>query len=209
MYKTQFILLLIISFLACVTLLTIAYRQSVEITNKGAQIKAITDTVTYYKTKAGKNAAYRPVFVGTEAEVLAVTKQTAPEVYKTIKSTKGLQSFIQLQTITKIDTIVRVDTIYKTGFTKQINNEYYTANISLNKDSLSLAMKLKNDFDISTHLKSNGFLKGKTLVVDVVNKNPYTVTTGISSFQIQPKKKTGLKISIGLAVGIGAYLLLK
>jgi hypothetical protein len=47
------------------------------------------------------------------------------------------------------------------------------------------------------------------LIVDVINKNPYTVTTGLSSFEIKPKKKTGLRISIGLAVGVGAFLLLK
>jgi hypothetical protein len=76
-------------------------------------------------------------------------------------------------------------------------------------DSLRLGVNKKNDFDVITRYKSNGCLRAKTLVVDVVNKNPYTVTTGLSSFEILPKNKTGLKISLGLAVGVGAYLLLR
>lgn len=199
--------------MASISLGYLYYNKYTEVIYKDSQIIALTDTVTLYRTKAGLNGAVKTVFVGTKDQVLGATKQTNTEAYNVIKNTKNIQSYTQLKTVTKIDTVVKVDTVFIVHGVRHVNttisNPYYSADVEVVNDSLKLGLKVINDFDIVTKYKSNGFLKGKTLVVDVVNKNPYTINSGLTSFQIQPKKRTGLKISIGLGVAVGAYLLLK
>jgi len=202
-----------IAIAAVIALLYTVFIQHDKIEYSRSQIIALTDTVTLYKTKQGKNGAIKTVYIGTRPAMLEAVKRSNPTVYATIKNVKNIQSYTELKTVTRIDTVVKVDTVYINHGIRHtessVTNPYYTADVSLVNDSLKLGLTVKNDFDIVTRYQSNGFLKPKTLVVDVVNKNPYTVNSGLTSFQIQPKKRTGIKISIGLGVAVGAYLLLR
>lgn len=191
-----------------------------------SQVNALTDTVNIYKTRDGKNAAKISVLEGKRSDLEEILKRKDSELYNLAKKTKNLEYLISLKTVTSIDTIAHIDTflIKLPGDTvfkpikdnvnifayKTITNKYYQANLKLQNDSLDLKLKVYNDFAIMTRYESNGWFKPKTLIVDVINQNPYTETTGLSSYKFEQKKKhTGLKI-IGIAAGIvGGYLLLK
>ena len=92
---------------------------------------------------------------------------------------------------------------------KQINNAWYTADIEINADSLDFKLRNRDEFNMMHRDKPNGFLKPKTYIVDVINQNLYSFNTGLSSYEFTPKQKKGLKIVLGIAAGIGTYLLLK
>lgn len=214
----KFHLLLIISIITVLLLLSYVYKQYSENATLTTQLTAVTDTVTLYKTKAGKNAATISILQGTRKQLLAVAKVKNKEIYNLIQQTKGLRSVTVLKTETRIDTIAKVDTMFvrvgeKTNtvdsilITKQINNPYYNANIRVVNDSLSLGLKVKNDFDITHKDVSNGLFKGTTYKIDVVNRNPYTFTSGLSTYEIKPKVKVLPKILL-IAVGVAGGILI-
>lgn len=205
-----------------ILLLSILYNLHNKIVFKDNQIAALSDTLTVYKTKEGKNAAYISVLTGSKNELLSILKKKDKENYNLIKKTPGIQTLTNLGTITRIDTITKLDTIIikdtdknpstpdSIYITKNITNKYYEADIKIIQDSLAFKLSVVNDFKIMTRYKNNGFLKSKSLIVDVVNNNPYTITTGLTSFNIvKSRSNTGFKIGLGLGIAAGTYLLLK
>ena len=216
----KFHILLGISIVAILLLLSYAYKQYNEKTVIADQLAAVTDTVTLYKTKEGKNAAIISVLKGSKKELLAIAKYKDKEIYELVKKTKNIKSVTSLKTETRIDTISKVDTMYvhvgETSnevdsilITKEINNPFYQANIRIINDSIAVGLKVKNDFNVVIKEVSNGFFKGNTLKVDVVNNNPYTYTTGLSSYEFTPKKKVLPKILIVAGSIVTGIILLK
>lgn len=197
----------------------LAYSNKEEVKVKELQISALTDTLTRYKTKDGKNAAHTRVLEGTKKELLAITEKQDKHLNELLKETKGVRTITTHSTITSTDTIVKVDTLRLPTDTqplyiaKHITNEYYDADVVVTGDSLRLTHTSYNEFDYMLRDKPAkgifGFLKPTTYIVEAVNNNPYTTTRALRTLQITPKSKTGLKISIGLAIGVGAVLLLK
>lgn len=182
------------------------------------QVSALTDTLTRYKTKDGKNAAYTHVLEGTKKELLAITEKQDKHLNELLKK-PGVKTVTTHSTITRTDTVVKVDTLRLPTDTqplylaKHITNKYYDADVVVTGDSLRLTHTSYNEFDYMLRDKPAGgffgFLKPTTYIVEAVNNNPYTTTRALRTLQITPKSKTGLKIGIGLAVGVGAVLLLR
>ncbi len=116
------------------------------------------------------------------------------------------------------DTVFRGDTIYiyKT-YTSDWDEKWSVGSIVANRDSISRKIKIKNDFEFTTGLASQGFLKKDKLEVGILNKNPNTVTTELRTFEIDiPNKRftvsiqagygivmSGVSISTGPYVGVG------
>src|SRR6478735_5475023 len=113
-YKRNFYLLLLMAFFACLALGWYTYNQRVQIITKTEQVKALTDTVTFYKTKTGASGATRRIFKGSKEEVLLAAKAQDAEAYQIIKKTPGLKSYTNFTTVTRIDTVVKADTVYLT-----------------------------------------------------------------------------------------------
>lgn len=217
-YKRNFYFALFVGFMACGALAYYAYTRANRVTQRELQILALTDTLTRYKTKDGKNAAYTRVLEGTKKELLAITEKQDKHLNELLK-TKGLRTVTTHSTITRTDTVVKVDTLRLPTDTQQlyiakhITNEYYDADVVVTGDSLRLTHTSYNEFDYMLQDKPAkgifGFLKPTTYIVEAVNNNPYTTTRALRTLQITPKSKTGLKISIGLVIGVGAVLLLR
>ncbi len=208
------------AFFACLVIGYYTYHQRVQLITKTEQVAALTDTVTFYKTKAGASGATRRIFRGSKDEVLAAAKFQDAEAYQTIKKTPGLHSLTNFTTVTRIDTVVKADTVYiQKDSTGKVNHYlskeiiepkgYYTANIDVKNDSVGLKLQLQDKYKVITQDKSNGFLKPKSYVVDVQNTNPYVKIDGLKSFEITPKNKikTGIKVG-AVAIGLGAVFLL-
>jgi hypothetical protein len=189
-----------------------SYHQRVQIITKTEQVKALTDTVTFYKTKTGASGATRRIFVGSKDEVLTVLKSTDAEAYQNIKNTAGIKSYTNFTTITRIDTVVKADTVYITKDSTGTVNHYlskeiiepkgfYTAKVDVKNDTVALKLQMTDKFNVITKDKSNGLFKPKSYVVTVENTNPYVNITGLKSFEIQPKNRhTAIKIGGVVAI---------
>ena len=210
---------LVALFFACVGLSWYTLDQHKTINNSKNQIKSITDTLTLYKTKDGKNGAYIRVLEGNKSEILAITEKQDKRIYDLIKETKGLRTLTTHDVVTRTDTTVRIDTLIlpsdnkKLYLSKTINDEYYNAKITVDGDSLTLKHTSYNEFDYMLRDKPGTGLfkafKPTTYIVEAINLNPNTITKNLRTIQIKTKSKNGLKIGTGIAIGIAAVLLIK
>jgi len=113
------------------------------------------------------------------------------------------------------DTVFRGDTIiiYDT-YTSDWNEQWSIGSIRATRDSIFRDIKIKNDFEITTGLASQGFFKKRKLEVKIKNKNPNTVTKELRTFEIDvPNKRftvgvqAGYGITMnGVSVGAGPYV---
>ena len=210
---------LVALFFACVGLSWYTLDQHKTINNSKNQIKSITDTLTLYKTKDGKNGAYIRVLEGNKSEILAITEKQDKRIFDLIKETKGLRTLTTHDVVTRTDTTVRIDTLIlpsenkKLYLSKIINDEYYNAKITVDGDSLTLKHTSYNEFDYMLRDKPGTGLfkafKPTTYIVEAINLNPNTITKNLRTIQIKTKSKNGLKIGTGIAIGIAAVLLIK
>ncbi len=223
---SKFHLALIIGVIAVGILCVVIYRQYHKIELNQTQIEALTDTVTVYKTKAGKNGAYRKILTGTKDELLTALKTVDPTSYNLIKRTPSIHYLTTSTTETRIDTVTKVDTIRVLDannkpvshdslyITKSIKNKYYDADIKLVNDSISLGLLVRNKSTISaidTNLNKGffKFLKPKSYIVKVENDNPYTYNTGLTTYEIKQKSKAVPAILIIAGATAAALLLHK
>ena len=66
-------------------------------------------------------------------------------------------------------------------------------------DSTKLDLKIKNEYSIIIGEEKDGFLKKKSFV-EIINKNPYSMTESLRTYEVSQKKK---KFSIGPYIGYG------
>lgn len=133
---------------------------------------------------------------------------------KTISSGSGKTS-ISIDpkgTIVKHDTISHIDSVfvyptYKTNY----KSSWDSVNIVAKKDSIKVNYVVYNEFEIKKEWVSKGFFKPKVLEIQVLNKNPNTVTLNLKSFtEAEPKKSHWIDWVIGgLIGGAGVWLLHK
>lgn len=93
--------------------------------------------------------------------------------------------------------------------TDSANNPVYTSNHNLDGwvvgevvasyDSTKLNLKVKNEYSIIIGEEKDGFMKKKPFV-EVINKNPYSMTKTVRTYEVSQKVK---KFHIGPYVGVG------
>lgn len=119
--------------------------------------------------------------------------------------------------VTNFKTVVCYDTIYKTKFKeveKECSNINLTDSISNNwvhnvfafnlRDStVSLKLKIKNEYSVIIGEESQGWFKPKKPFVEVLNKNPYSETTKLRTFQVETKPIKKIGIGPGVYYGVG------
>ena len=182
------------------------------------------DSILYFKTKSGEQAAKIRSFEVTKAEhILAL------EVQDTLirKLQERVANFKKPETVIVHETeIIYQDTggvvLVTDTTTNQIiwpinaleKNKFFTGNVALWPDSSVWRVSLVNELTLGIEKKKIGFLgsKGKEYTVTAINTNPYVRTTGIRSVVVREKPKRhhlvitgGYGVSQGLSpfVGIG------
>jgi hypothetical protein len=100
--------------------------------------------------------------------------------------------------------IVRHDTV-RAGKVRYQDRWLSLDGLLLN-DSLRLSYGLRADLDIATYWKSDGLLKPKYLVVNILSRNPHLAVTGIEDFHIRPKQRFFETNAFHLAIGFAAGL---
>jgi len=87
--------------------------------------------------------------------------------------------------------------------------EWITGNVIASKDSTSINLKIKNDFNIVIGEEKQGFLKPKKPIAIITNENPYTDVKDMKVYRVAIKPKhTARNIGIGVLTGFTTGLII-
>lgn len=201
------------SFFIIIILIVLLFREGCNQKKVDDLIDEISNYKTesqVYKTKLGLEInTNRALTLSSQKQMrtLLATNDTLMDWIKQFKVINGVVTLRETTIIKEIvvpfDRIIPCD--FKPFSANKINKDFlfYTtiANTGLTIDSL----KIPNESKIVIGEKREGFLKLKTkLVVDVNNSNPYIVTSNISGYVYEPKKKWYEKMWANFAIGVGA-----
>lgn len=168
-------------------------------------VKALNDSIQYFKDKDGLNKARISVLETSNLEYftsLSIKDQEIKNLQNLVsKNKKNLESATIIKTITKIDTIikevkVKADDNIREAF-YDLNGWAYGSIISY-RDSTGISINIKNDLSI-VHKKDK-----KGSYVEVFDKNPYTTTEAIRSYYKlnKPTKKSNWSLGINASYGV-------
>ena len=203
----------IYSFFIIIILIVLLFREGCNQKKVDDLIDEISNYKTesqVYKTKLGLEInTNRALTLSSQKQMrtLIATNDTLMDWIKQFKVINGVVTLRETTIIKEIvvpfDRIIPCD--FKPFSANKINKDFlfYTtiANTGLTIDSL----KIPNESKIVIGEKREGILKLKTkLVVDVNNSNPYIVTSNISGYVYEPKKKWYEKMWANFAIGVGA-----
>lgn len=178
--------------------------------------EVVTDSLKISKNKNGEYVAKISAFETkrTEDFIKFATKDSA--VLALQQEVKDMKRYLKKQgSVTNFTTNTGVDVTAETEVipTDEPNFPTYKSKFNLDgwvygqsvatKDSTTLDLKIKNDYTLVIGREPQGFLglgKPKTFA-QVTNKNPYTETQSLRTYQVTlPKPK---KFSVGPFVGYG------
>lgn len=112
---------------------------------------------------------------------------------------------LNFKIVTEVDTVY----VYRDGeeeqrflFLSQFNlDNWVTGLIETDIDTTKVSMKIRNEYAVVIGEESQGLFKPKKQFVEVMNKNPYSETVKLKTYQVEsPKDK---KFSVGPYVGYG------
>lgn len=174
------------------------------------KLESLTDSIKYYKDNYNVLHSRISVIEADNFTKIKSKDKDIQELQELVKKYKNIQAATVIKTETKVvEKIVNkpiFDTVSKeTAYYSKFNLEDFVwGEIIAKKDSTDLILNIRNDFNIVSH-----YDKGK-LVLDVSDKNPYTVTKSQRSYINLPKQKRwGLGINAGYGVsksGLSPYI---
>lgn len=173
-------------------------------------IESLNDSISYYKDVEGVLHSKISVIEDDYFLKLKLKDKEIVELQDLVKKYKNVKSATIIKTETKIvektvnktvlDTISNTP-IYESSFNLK---DYIWGDIVAKKDTTDIKINIKNDFNIVTYKE-----KGK-LVLDVSDKNPYSITKSQRSYINLPKqKKFGLGVNVGYGIsksGLSPYI---
>ena len=173
-------------------------------------IESLNDSISYYKDVEGVLHSKISVIEDDYFLKLKLKDKEIVELQDLVKKYKNVKSATIIKTETKIvektvnktvlDTISNTP-IYESSFNLK---DYIWGDIVEKKDTTDIKINIKNDFNIVTYKE-----KGK-LVLDVSDKNPYSITKSQRSYINLPKqKKFGLGVNVGYGIsksGLSPYI---
>lgn len=173
-------------------------------------IESLNDSISYYKDVEGVLHSKISVIEDDYFLKLKLKDKEIVELQSLVKKYKNVKSATIIKTETKIvEKIVNktiLDTISNTPIYESSFNlkDYIWGDIVAKKDTTDIKINIKNDFNIVTYKE-----RGK-LVLDVSDKNPYSVTKVQRNYINLPKqKKFGLGVNAGYGIsksGLSPYI---
>lgn len=174
------------------------------------KLESLTDSIKYYKDNYNVLHSRISIIEADNFTKIKSKDKDIQELQELVKKYKNVQAATVIKTETKVvekivnkpifDTISR-ETAYYSKFDL---DGFVWGEIIAKKDSTDLILNIRNDFNIVSH-----YDKGK-LVLDVSDKNPYSVTKSQRSYINLPKQKRwGLGINAGYGVsksGLSPYI---
>lgn len=174
------------------------------------KLESLTDSIKYYKDNYNVLHSRISIIEADNFTKIKNKDKDIQELQELVKKYKNVQAATVIKTETKVvekivnkpifDTISR-ETAYYSKFDL---DGFVWGEIIAKKDSTDLILNIRNDFNIVSH-----YDKGK-LVLDVSDKNPYSITKSQRSYINLPKQKRwGLGINAGYGVsksGLSPYI---
>lgn len=166
-----------------------------------SRIESLTDSIQYYKDSYNVLHSKISIIEADNFTKINSKDKDIQELQELVKRYKNVQAATVIKTETKVvEKIVNkpiLDTISKeiAYYSKFDLEGFVWGEIIAKKDSTDLILNIRNDFNIVSHYE-----KGK-LVLDVSDKNPYSITKSQRSYINLPKQK---KWGLGISAGYGA-----
>lgn len=106
-------------------------------------------------------------------------------------------------TVTSRDTVIINNKIYIYPEYKSVFNldDWVYGSVVSNKDTTTVKVKVKNDFDLIIGTESEGFLKGRKPFAELISKNPHSEVKKFRVYSVEvPRQK---RWSIGPSISYG------
>jgi hypothetical protein len=205
--------LTIIGLIALVVILIILLLQSKCSHRDAVKVwQATTDTLRTQKNKLGQELATTTELVGSRKQIIQALNYQNDSLSIALRKAirkRGTNTTTVINTVTEVEKetpvyithtdILRVDSfiyVYPT-YQTQFRDMWIRYTIMADRDTVRANILLENILTIS-HKKTR---KGYT--VNVLNENPYTVTSGLKSYTIKQKKKRfGISVYAGYGMGL-------
>ena len=173
-------------------------------------VESLNDSIRYYRDVEGVLHSKISVIEDDYFLKLKLKDKEIVELQDLVEKYKNVKSATIIKTETKIvEKIINktvLDTISNTPIYESSFNlkDYIWGDIVAKKDTTDIKINIKNDFNIVTYKE-----RGK-LVLDVSDKNPYSVTKVQRSYINLPKQKRfGLGVNAGYGIsksGLSPYI---
>ena len=174
------------------------------------KLETLTDSIKYYKDNYNVLHSRISIIEADNFTKIKSKDKDIQELQELVKKYKNVQAATVIKTETKVvekivnkpifDTVSR-ETAYYSKFDL---DGFVWGEIIAKKDSTDLILNIRNDFNIVSY-----YDKGK-LILDVSDKNPYSITKSQRSYINLPKQKRwGLGINAGYGVsksGLSPYI---
>lgn len=199
-----------------IVILVVALIFSVKACNSNKQknedisnvIEILSDSLQTSRNSLGEHEAKIKIIEASSAKAFTDLKIKNLEILALQELTKENIKNLTSASIIKTETIIKEnspskiieyktinDTIYPTYHSKINKDGWIVGDITANKDSVYSNFKIKNEYDVVFKKE-----KGVSYAI-VTNKNPFTETTSLKTFNVQaPKQK---KFGIGFVAGYG------
>lgn len=173
-------------------------------------IEALNAELVTWKDKDGQNHAKIQVLETQKVKDFLSIKSKDSTVMKLqalVKQYKGKLDEGSSATVVTTETVVSTSSSTEVVFTQPIKNStnivyptykssfnlkgWITGTTVANKDSTLLDLKVRNEYSVIVGREKQGLFKPSKPFVEVTNKNPYTETTSLRTYQvsIKPEKK--------------------
>lgn len=173
-------------------------------------IKSLNDSISYYRDVEGILHSKISVIEDDYFLKLKIKDKEINELQNLVRKYKNVKSATIIKTETKIvekivnktilDTISNAP-IYESSFNLK---GYIWGDIIAKKDTTDIKINIKNDFSIVTYKEKN------KLILDVSDKNPYSITKSQRNYINLPKQKRfGLGVNVGYGIsksGLSPYI---
>ena len=183
--------------------------QRMEIANLGTALKKETQKAEMWADKEGKSRA-EVATISAEKEVIKkVYEAEIDSIRKSIpgigRNGRNLIESTNIRTETRDSVILKTvyDTIVVNGEIGTLRSYQYSdrwASFKLDPLTNSLEYATTDSLSIVKYNKKNGFLKKRSVAVQVISHNPKSTITGLTQFEI---KQEAPRINLGFQVGYG------
>lgn len=201
-YKEVFILLVIIFFLFWMFI----YKSYQHLETKkyyDNYIESINDTILIWKDKFNQEHTKTTIIESNNKEqFLQINSKDSiiQELQILLKQYKS--KGIRAATISKTETIIDTILISKKDsllISTDVNLDgWIYGNVTYCNDSTHLNLKVRNEYDIIQGVEKSFF--NEKPYIEIINKNPYTTTKVLRSYQIKQFDK---KFALGIQLGYG------
>lgn len=211
--KTNWKYLLVIVIALLLILKSISYSKlSDKYNEKTHLITTMGDSLQVWKDKNNVSHAKIEVLQTQSAKdflTLSTKDKEIQNLQSTVKEYKNKLG--EHGSVTNISTEVKFDTIYASRDTTfkdisiqdSIKNSWIKTSFGFIEGKTFYKLQTRDDYSIIIGEESQGLFKSKKPFVEVLNKNPYSETKSVKTYQVIDRRKKRFGLGVGIGYGVG------